>query len=117
MSGVLFRRSSLICAGLLAGSAMASPLAAPTVRGAGATFPYPIYAKWFDSYAHRDAAVSIGYDAIGSEAGVRVETQVAPANQAFANPEAVSIAEGSISGGDLIFLASRHSPLAYSAAL
>lgn len=46
----------------------------------------------------------------GSEAGVRVETQAATAYQAFANPEAISIAEGGVGSGNLVFLTGGHSP-------
>src|SRR5262245_38933111 len=53
-------------------AATLSPAQSPTsLRGAGATFPSPIYGKWFASYARRDSSVAITYDAIGSEAGIR----------------------------------------------
>ena len=41
-----------------------------TVNGAGATFPYPIYAKWADKY-HSIAKVRINYQSIGSGGGVQ----------------------------------------------
>jgi len=41
------------------------------LKGAGATFPYPIYAKWFANYSRQVPGVQITYAAIGSEAGVR----------------------------------------------
>jgi phosphate transport system substrate-binding protein len=41
------------------------------LKGAGATFPYPIYEKWFTNYSRQTPAVQITYDAVGSEAGVR----------------------------------------------
>lgn len=41
------------------------------LKGAGATFPAPIYAKWFANYSQRYPQVEITYDAIGSEAGVQ----------------------------------------------
>ena len=40
------------------------------LTGAGATFPYPIYSKWFDAYAAK-TAVKINYQSIGSGGGVR----------------------------------------------
>jgi phosphate transport system substrate-binding protein len=40
------------------------------LTGAGATFPYPIYSKWFNDYA-RDRGVRINYQSIGSGGGVR----------------------------------------------
>lgn len=41
-----------------------------TLTGAGATFPYPIYSKWFDAYG-KDTGVSINYQSIGSGAGIQ----------------------------------------------
>jgi len=40
------------------------------IKAAGATFPYPIYAKWFDVYAQANPGVHISYEAIGSGAGI-----------------------------------------------
>ena len=40
-----------------------------TLQGAGATFPAPIYNKWFAAYAHRGVAIT--YEAVGSEEGIR----------------------------------------------
>lgn len=45
--------------------------AATTLRGAGATFPYPIYAKWFENYRRKHPELEITYEAVGSEAGLR----------------------------------------------
>ncbi len=42
-----------------------------SLHGAGATFPYPVYAKWFTNYAAENPGTHIAYDAVGSEAGVR----------------------------------------------
>ena len=51
----------------------AVPLLQPTsiLKGAGATFPYPVYAKWFTNYRRVNPNLEITYDAVGSEAGVR----------------------------------------------
>jgi phosphate transport system substrate-binding protein len=40
------------------------------LTGAGATFPYPLYSKWFDEYAKR-TGVRINYQSIGSGGGIR----------------------------------------------
>ncbi|MBK8174508.1 MAG: phosphate ABC transporter substrate-binding protein PstS [Rhodospirillales bacterium] len=40
-----------------------------TIRGAGATFPAPLYAKWIDSFEKQNAGVAIVYDAVGSGEG------------------------------------------------
>jgi phosphate transport system substrate-binding protein len=39
------------------------------INGAGATFPYPIYSKWFDEYAKLDPLVRFNYQSIGSGGG------------------------------------------------
>jgi phosphate transport system substrate-binding protein len=42
-----------------------------TINGAGATFPNPIYSKWFDEYQKLHPEVRINYQSIGSGAGIR----------------------------------------------
>jgi phosphate transport system substrate-binding protein len=44
---------------------------AQKLTGAGATFPYPIYSKWFSEYGTAHPSASIRYQAIGSGAGMR----------------------------------------------
>jgi phosphate transport system substrate-binding protein len=59
-----------------AATVAAEPLAAQTqVTGAGATFPYPVYSKWFDAYHKRHADVQINYQSIGSGGGIRQVTE------------------------------------------
>ena len=41
------------------------------MNGAGATFPYPIYSKWFDEYQRIDGTVRFNYQSIGSGGGIR----------------------------------------------
>lgn len=41
------------------------------LKGAGATFPYPVYLKWFTNFDIENPGARISYDATGSEAGVR----------------------------------------------
>ncbi len=41
------------------------------INGAGATFPYPIYSKWFDEYHKKNGSVQINYQSIGSGGGIR----------------------------------------------
>ena len=63
--------ATLACAALiLLGSATMAP-AQTLVNGAGATFPYPIYSKWFDEYARIDGNVRFNYQSIGSGGGIR----------------------------------------------
>jgi phosphate transport system substrate-binding protein len=45
-----------------------------TLVGAGATFPYPIYSKWFDAYS-RANPVRVNYQSIGSGGGIRQLTE------------------------------------------
>ena len=45
------------------------------LHGAGATFPAPLYQKWFESFEANHPKVQIRYDAVGSEAGVRLLTE------------------------------------------
>jgi phosphate transport system substrate-binding protein len=47
----------------------ASASAQMMINGAGATFPYPIYSKWFDAYAQVDPSVRFNYQSIGSGGG------------------------------------------------
>ena len=41
------------------------------INGAGATFPYPIYSKWFDEYHKLHPEIQINYQSIGSGGGIR----------------------------------------------
>jgi phosphate transport system substrate-binding protein len=51
----------------------AAPLSQTTtnLKGAGATFPLPVYEKWFTNYRRENPALQITYEPIGSEAGIR----------------------------------------------
>jgi len=46
-----------------------------SITGAGATFPYPIYSKWFDEYHKVHSNIQINYQAIGSGGGIRQVTE------------------------------------------
>jgi len=48
-----------------------STWAATTLNGAGATFPYPIYSKWFSEYHKLHPDVEINYQSIGSGGGIQ----------------------------------------------
>lgn len=54
----------------LLGIVMATTSGAQNLTGAGATFPYPIYSKWFDVYKQK-TGVEINYQSIGSGAGIQ----------------------------------------------
>jgi phosphate transport system substrate-binding protein len=44
------------------------------INGAGATFPYPIYSKWFDEF-HKTNSAQINYQSVGSGAGIKQVTE------------------------------------------
>jgi phosphate transport system substrate-binding protein len=52
------------------GAATTSSSSGVALTGAGATFPYPLYSKWFDAYASK-TGVKINYQSIGSGGGIR----------------------------------------------
>ena len=62
------RRPALLLLGLV----LALPaLAQTTLNGAGATFPYPMYSKWFSEYHNAHPDIQINYQSIGSGGGIR----------------------------------------------
>src|SRR5436853_4142900 len=62
----LLAKFTLLFLGLMCASAVSAQM---TINGAGATFPYPIYSKWFDEYAKVDPSVRFNYQSIGSGGG------------------------------------------------
>jgi phosphate transport system substrate-binding protein len=64
------RRLGLFALALVA-AATSVATAAKLINGAGATFPYPIYSKWFDEYRKQNTDVQINYQSIGSGGGIR----------------------------------------------
>jgi phosphate transport system substrate-binding protein len=54
----------------LAAAVATSPVSAADISGAGATFPYPIYAKWADAYK-KETGVGLNYQSIGSGGGIK----------------------------------------------
>lgn len=57
------------------GEAPASSANRISINGAGATFPYPIYSKWFDAYTKVDDTVRFNYQSIGSGGGQKQITE------------------------------------------
>jgi phosphate transport system substrate-binding protein len=57
-------------AAILASAVVASAAAAADITGAGATFPYPIYAKWADAYK-KATGTGLNYQSIGSGGGIK----------------------------------------------
>jgi phosphate transport system substrate-binding protein len=62
----VIRRIALFCLAL-----SVSAVAQTTLNGAGATFPYPMYSKWFSEYHKLHPDVEINYQSIGSGGGIR----------------------------------------------
>jgi len=46
-----------------------------SINGAGATFPYPMYSKWFDEYHKQNPNLQINYQSIGSGGGIKQVTE------------------------------------------
>jgi phosphate transport system substrate-binding protein len=62
----VIRRIALLCLAL-----SVPGFAQTTLNGAGATFPYPMYSKWFSEYHKAHPEVEINYQSIGSGGGIR----------------------------------------------
>ena len=60
---------TLLAAGMISAAA-ALPAFAADISGAGATFPYPVYAKWADSYK-KETGIGLNYQSIGSGGGIK----------------------------------------------
>ena len=59
---------TIVVVGFLAATVL--PAAAVEISGAGATFPYPIYAKWADAYK-KETGFELNYQSIGSGGGIK----------------------------------------------
>src|SRR5216684_4406497 len=69
------------------------------INGAGSTFGYPIYSKWFDAYARVDPSVRFNYQSIGSGGGINLlinRTVDMGASDAPLNDEQIKRAPGAI---------------------
>ncbi len=88
---------------LLAGFAIAAtfasaPVQAADISGAGATFPYPIYAAWADTYK-KDTGNGLNYQSIGSGGGIK---QITARTVTFGASDAPLTTQQLAAGGDLI---------------
>jgi len=68
MSKVIRAAAGLLAASIIAVSGHAAEV--KTISGAGATFPFPIYAKWAETYA-KQSGVQLSYQSIGSGGGIK----------------------------------------------
>lgn len=70
--------------------AQGSPTGSIQINGAGATFPFPLYSRWFYEYAFVDPSVKFNYQSIGSGGGIR---QITAKTVDFAGSDAILNAE------------------------
>ena len=68
MASSASKLAAALGAALLAGTTLTADV---QINGAGATFPYPIYSKWFAEYNKLHADVKINYQSVGSGGGIR----------------------------------------------
>jgi len=66
-------KTSIALAGIV--MAGASIVSAQAINGAGATFPYPIYGKWFEEFRKKNPSIEINYQSKGSGAGIAQLTE------------------------------------------
>jgi phosphate transport system substrate-binding protein len=67
---VAFNRTALLAAAAVAILSMPGTAGAADISGAGATFPYPIYAKWAEAYKAK-TGIGMNYQSIGSGGGIK----------------------------------------------
>ena len=72
---VLILAITLISCGGKKDVSVQKPSTGGQINGAGATFPYPIYSKWFNEYAKINPEAKINYQSIGSGGGVKQITE------------------------------------------
>ncbi len=60
---------------LLAGTGIVLADNPLSINGAGASFPYPMYSKWFDEYHKKNGNIQINYQSIGSGGGIKQVTE------------------------------------------
>ena len=87
---------TLACAAALVAGAAAQTI---RINGAGATFPYPIYSKWFSEYNKLHANVQVNYQSIGSGGGIQQvikQTVFFGATDGPMTPEQLQTAPGKI---------------------
>jgi len=88
-------------ASLAPGQTATPPTAPPAgsiqINGAGATFPFPLYSRWFYEYAFVDPSVKFNYQSIGSGGGIKQITEKTVdfgASDAILNDEQFAAAQG-----------------------
>ena len=93
-------RKSILVMALTAVAAFTGQAGAETlINGAGATFPYPLYSKWFSEYAKIDPSVKFNYQSIGSGGGIKqitAQTVDFGASDKFLSDEELKAAPGKL---------------------
>ena len=79
-------------------AAASAPVSAADISGAGATFPYPIYAKWADTYK-KETGNGLNYQSIGSGGGIK---QITARTVTFGASDKPLTEKERAAGGDLI---------------
>jgi phosphate transport system substrate-binding protein len=69
------KRTALLLMAILALAVVVCAQNPLLINGAGATFPYPIYSKWFDVYHQKYPKIAFNYASVGSGAGIRQVTE------------------------------------------
>ncbi|MGB7846111.1 MAG: phosphate ABC transporter substrate-binding protein PstS [Candidatus Acidiferrum sp.] len=69
------KRMSMLLIAVLALGAVLCAANSLLINGAGATFPYPIYSKWFDVYHSKNPNIEFNYQSIGSGGGIKQITE------------------------------------------
>src|ERR1700726_1281555 len=69
------KRLALLFLAVLALVVIGVVQAALSINGAGATFPNPMYSKWFDDYHKKNSDIEINYQSIGSGGGIKQVTE------------------------------------------
>jgi phosphate transport system substrate-binding protein len=69
------KRTAMLLTAVLAFGALMWAQNALLINGAGATFPYPIYSKWFDVYHQKNGNIQFNYQSVGSGAGIKQMTE------------------------------------------
>jgi phosphate transport system substrate-binding protein len=82
----------------MSAAVVSAPVNAADISGAGATFPYPIYAKWADTYK-KETGNGLNYQSIGSGGGIK---QITARTVTFGASDVPLTAKELAAGGDLM---------------
>jgi phosphate transport system substrate-binding protein len=95
---VKFFIKPLLVGAAISVAAASAPVSAADISGAGATFPYPIYAKWADAYK-KETGNGLNYQSIGSGGGIK---QITARTVTFGATDKPLTEKERAAGGDLI---------------